>query len=130
DLVPLVSERPPHLAEEVDRVDELDLPPALRALAVGHDPDVGRDPGVVEELVGERDDRLEPVVLEDPAPDLALAAPGIAGEEGRAVEDDRDPAPTLLGRLHLRDHVLEEEERAVVDPREAGAEAAGVSQLL
>jgi hypothetical protein len=32
--------------------------------------------------------------------------------------------PPLGGRLHLRDHVLEEQERPVVDPGQASAESA------
>ena len=48
-FVPLVAQALPHLDEQVGRVDELDLAPALLALAVGDDPDVGRDAGVVED---------------------------------------------------------------------------------
>jgi hypothetical protein len=37
----------------------------------------GEDAGVVEELVGQHDDRVEPVVFQDPAADLALARPAV-----------------------------------------------------
>ena len=94
-----------------------------RLLAVGEHPDVGGDAGVVEELVGQGDDGLQPVVLDDPLADVALAAAGIAGEQRRAVEDDADAAAALLGCAHLREHVLEEEQRAVVDAGQSGAEA-------
>ncbi len=50
---------------------------------------------------------------------------GRAGEQRRAVEHDRQPGAALVDRLHLRDHVLEEQERPVVDAWEPGAEAAG-----
>ena len=106
------------LHEELAGVDELDLALALRLLAVGEHPDVGGDAGVVEELVGQGDDGLQPVVLDDPAADVALAAAGVAGEERRAVEDDADAAAAVLGRAHLGEHVLEEEQRAVVDARQ------------
>ena len=49
------------------------LPRRRLRLAVGHDPEVGGDAGVVEELVGQGDDGLQPVVLDDPAADLGLA---------------------------------------------------------
>ena len=77
-LVPLVSERLAHLLKELDAVDELHLALACFGLAVGDDPEVGRDPGVVEELVGQSDDGLEPVVLDDPLADLALARARVA----------------------------------------------------
>jgi hypothetical protein len=125
DLVALVAQGLAHLLVEVHGVDELDLALALRRLAVGDDPHVGEDAGVEEELVGQGDDGLQPVVLQDPAADLALPGAGVAGEQGRAVEDDGDAAAPRADRLHLADHVLQEQEGAVVDARQAGAEAAG-----
>src|SRR5581483_1023723 len=59
-----------------------------------------------------------------------FAAAGIAREQGRAIEDDADAATAVLDRLHLRDHVLEEQEGAVVDAGQAGAETAVVALLL
>ena len=87
-----------HLLEDLARVDELDLALPVLGLTVRHDPDVGVDAGVVEELVGQRDDGFEPVVLDDPAADLALARAGAAREERRAVEDDGDARAALRRR--------------------------------
>ena len=128
ELVALVAEALRHLHEEAAGVDELDLALAPGPLAVGEHPDVRRDAGVVEELVGQRDDGLQPVVLDDPAADVALAVARVAGEQRRAVEHDGDAAAAVLRRAHLREHVLEEEQRAVVDARQAGAEAAVVAE--
>ena len=50
-LPALVAEGLAHLAEVGDAVDELDLAAALGGLAVGKQPDVGADAGVVEHLV-------------------------------------------------------------------------------
>jgi len=50
------------------------LPRSLLRLTVGDNPDIGEDASVVEELVGERDDRLQPIVLYDPAADFTFAA--------------------------------------------------------
>ena len=118
------------LTKKLARVDELDLALAPGLLAVGEHPDVGGDAGVVEELVGQRDDGFQPVVLDDPLADVALAAAGVAGEERRAVEDDADAAAAILGSAHLREHVLQKEERAVVDARQSRAEAAVVAECL
>ena len=63
-------------------VDQLDLALAVGGFLVGDQPDVGVDAGVVEELIGQGDDGVEPVVLDDPAADVALAATGVTGEEG------------------------------------------------
>ena len=77
NLATLVSQALAQLDPERVGVDELDLPAPLGPFPVGEDPDVGRDAGVVEELLGQRDQRLQQVVLEDEAPDLALAAAGV-----------------------------------------------------
>ena len=58
-------------------VDQLHLALAMLGLAVGEHPDVGGDAGVVEEVQGQGDDRFEPVVLDDPAADVALSLPGV-----------------------------------------------------
>ena len=106
------------------------MPLRSRLLAVGEYPEVGRDAGVVKELVGQRDDGLQPVVFDDPLADVALAAAGIAGKKRRAVEDDADAAAAFLRRAHLGKHVLEEKQRAVIDARQAGAEASVEAEVL
>ena len=65
----------------------MDLFLAGLVLPVGEDPEVGGDAGVVEELFGQGDDGLQPVVLDDPAADFTFAGTGVAGEERRSVED-------------------------------------------
>ena len=105
------------------------LPRRSAGLRFVDEPDIGEDAGVVEKLVGQRHDAVEPVVLDDPAADVGRPRSGVAGEQRRAVEDDGDLragpvlVPLLVG-VHLGDHVLKEEERAVVDGREPGAEPA------
>ena len=49
---------------------------------------------------------------------------GAAGEQGRPVEHDGQPGAALVGALHLRNHVLQEQEAAVVDAGQPGTEAA------
>src|SRR5256885_11903626 len=56
-----------------------------RGLLVGKNPDVGGDAGVVEDVERQGDDGFEPVVLQHPAADVALALACIAGEQRRAV---------------------------------------------
>ena len=67
--------------EPLRRVDELDLALAMLGLAVGDHPDVGRDAGVVKHVERQRDDGFQPVILDDPTADVALALAGIAGEK-------------------------------------------------
>ena len=57
---------------------------------LGDEPNIGEDAGVVEKLVRQGDDGVEPVVLDDPASDIGRAGTGIAAEQGRAIEDDGD----------------------------------------
>ena len=79
--------------------------------------DVRRDASVVEHAEWQRDDGLQPVVLDDPAADVALALARITGEEGTAVVDLGDPAPELGPLLHLAKHVRQEEHLAVARSR-------------
>jgi hypothetical protein len=44
----------------------LDIAAPLGRFAIGDEPDVGVNARIVEQLVGESDDRIEPVVLDDP----------------------------------------------------------------
>ncbi len=136
DLAPLVAEALLHRHPEVAAIDELDLafarnrPSGTGVFAVRENPEVGGDAGIVEELLGQGDDRLQPVVLDDPAADLRFARAGVAGEERRAIEDDADAAAAFAGRAHLGQHVLEKEERAVIHARQPGAEPAFVAELV
>ena len=56
--------------------------------------------------------------------------PASAGEERRAVHDDRDPRPALSRVLLVREHVQQEEELPVADPRQAGPEPAGGAPVV
>lgn len=109
-------------------IDEHDAAPVGGGLVVAENPDVGKDAGVVEELVGEHDDAIEPVIFENPAADLAFARTTIAVGEGGAVEDDGDAAGAFFGRLHFGEHGLEEKQGAVVGARHAGL-VAGLFEL-
>jgi hypothetical protein len=117
DLPALIAKAPAHLHPERGRVDQLHLALARRRLAVGDEPHVGRDPGVVEELLGQCDQRFEQVILQNESADLALAADGIAGEQRRAVHDDRDARAAFPGVLRVREHVQQEEQLAIADSR-------------
>ena len=64
-------------------------------------------------LSGESDDGLQPVVLDDPAADVALALPGVPGEERTAVVHLGNAAAKLRALLHLGELVGEEEHLAI-----------------
>ena len=100
-------------AKPLGGVDELHLAAAVLGLPVGEHPDVGGDAGVVEHVERQGDDGLQPVVLDDPAADVALALAGVAGEERRAVVDLGDAAAERGVVLHLAQHVGQEEHLAV-----------------
>ena len=110
-------------------VDELDLALAVLGLAIGEHPDVGGDAGVVEHIERQGDDGFEPVVLDDPAADIALALPGVAGEERRAVVDLGDAAAERRVVVHLRGHVGQEEQLAVAGAGDEGQFLALVHHL-
>ena len=114
--------------ELLARVNEHHAPAVAGGLVVSQQPDVGEDAGVVENLVGQHDDGVKPVVLQNPAADFALARAAVAVGERRAVEDDGDAAAAFGGRHHLGQHGLQEEQSAVVHARHPGL-IAGLLQL-
>src|SRR5436305_13453006 len=116
-----------HGNTEIVGIDKLHLTTPLLLFAVGQHPDVGGDARVVEKLLRQGHNRLEPVVLQYPAADLALTTPGIAREERRAIHDDSHAASAPVGFLHTRQQVLQEEQLPVADTRRTGPEAARVA---
>ena len=130
DLVALVAQGLTHFLEKTRGVHELNPALTTGGFTVGHNPQVGVDAGVVEELVRQGHNGFEPVVLNDPAPDFALARTGTAGKERRAVEDNGQARTTLFGWLHLADHVLQEQQRPVVNARQSCAETPAESLFL
>src|SRR5437899_5870843 len=121
DVIALIAKRLAPLCEHLRRVDELHLTPPLRMLAVGENPNVCTDACVEEKLVRQADDRLHPVVINHPAPNLTLPRSRPAGEEGRAVEDDRHPRAAILRTLPLGDHMLQEPQAPVINAWQTGA---------
>src|SRR6266566_2169431 len=129
DLATLVAEATAHGNVKLARVEELDLALAALLLAVGDDPDIGADPGVVEHLLGQGDEGFEPVVLDDPLADVALARTRAAREKWRSAEHNRQARAVFVllrqDRLEFADHVLQEQQRATVDARQASTKATG-----
>ena len=116
-----------HFLPETAGVDDLHQPLAVRRFAVGEYPHVSADAGVVEHVGGQADDGLHQVVLQHVAADFGFARAGAAGEQGRAVEHDAEAAAALHRRTHLADEVQQEQQRAVRDAGQAGAEASVVA---
>src|SRR5439155_23784922 len=73
NLPALVTKTLAHGNPEGRRVDELNFSPSLGRLAIGEYPDVGGNARVVEKLLRQRDQRLEPVGFQNEASDLTLA---------------------------------------------------------
>src|SRR5690606_6285908 len=136
ELLAFVAQAFFHFPGEVAGVDQLHLAFALVAFAVGDDPDIGGDAGVVEQLVGQADHGLQPVVLDDPAANIALSAAGVTGKQRRAVEHHGNArafarlAAFVFAGYALAEHVLEKQQGAIVDARQAGAEAAVEAELV
>jgi len=93
---------------------------SVRGLPVRQHPYVGGDAGVVEDVERQGDDGLQPVVLDDPSPDVALTLPGVSGEQGTSVVDLGDPASERRVPLHLGELVRQEEHLAVAAAGDEG----------
>src|SRR5207253_5402774 len=104
-----VTEAPTHGDVHLAGVQKLNLTLAPLFFTVGDDPNVSTDAGVVEHLFRQGDDRLQPVVPDDPFADIALARARTSSEERRATEDDSEARAVLvflrLYGLEFVDHV-------------------------
>src|SRR5207249_11272327 len=100
------------------------------AFSVRQHPEISRNAGVVEKLIGQSHDRLQPVVLDNPASDFRFAAAGVAREKRRAIEDNANATATFLRFAHLRKHVLKKKQRAIIDARCACTETALETQRV
>ena len=133
-LTSLVAQAATHGLPAGAGINELNFALAVRLLAVGDEPDIGADAGVVEHLFRQGDNSLKPVVLNHPFANLALSAAGTAGKERRAVKNNGQTRAVLvllgLVRLKLAEHMLQEEQRAVVHPWQAGPESSAKAQLF
>src|SRR5262249_49947840 len=96
DATAFVAEAFFHLHPELAGVDELPLAFARFFLSVGEHPQVGENPGVIEELLGQSHDRLKPIVLDNPLTDVAFTAARVAGEKRRTIEYDGNAAASFL----------------------------------
>ena len=108
--------------EALARVDEQHFPFVFDGFRLRHDPDVGGDARVVEGVVRQLDDGVQPVVFDEILADVARAGARVAREERRAVLDDGHAAAVLL---QLRDAVQQEEHLPVAFRRQPCAETAG-----
>lgn len=78
---PLVPERLTHRLPRLAGIDQLDLALTMIGLAIGDDPEIRGDACVVEHLLGERNDALQLIVLDDPSTDLGLTTTSSACEQ-------------------------------------------------
>ena len=62
---------------------------------VSQHPDVGENAGVVKQLIGQHDNRIQPVVFQNPPPNFAFAGTTVSVRQRRAVEDNGNPAAGL-----------------------------------
>src|SRR5437660_11011 len=73
----ILAQRP----EPLRSIDELHLASALVDLAIGYEPDVSSNTGVVEHVERKRDDRIQPIVFDQITAHVALTLTGVAGEK-------------------------------------------------
>ena len=106
DFTPFVAQTFAHLNPVTGGVYELNPILSGLVLPVAQYPDVGADAGVVKQLLRQGDDGFEPVVLQNPAADFALAAARIAGKQRRAIHHDGHTPATVLRVFHPGEHVL------------------------
>src|SRR5258708_7444654 len=78
-------------------------------LSIRKRPHVSGNSSVVEHVERQCDNRFEPIVFDNPLPNIALALPRVTRKKCGTVVDLRDPAPELGLVLHLGEHVCEKQ---------------------
>jgi hypothetical protein len=116
-------------APQAGDVDELDAAAAMLRPPVRENPQVGADAGAEEDLRGQGDDGFDQIILQQPAADFGFARAGPAVEQRRAGQHDHRAAAAFVRQFQLAGQVQQKEHGAVVDARQAGAEAAAAAHL-
>src|SRR5262249_1170556 len=88
EFVALVAKALFHLLEMPRTLDQLPLAAPVLRFAVSDQPQISVNARIVEKLIRQRDDGVEPIVLDDPTADIAFAGAGITGEQRRPVKDN------------------------------------------
>ena len=81
-------------------------------------------------MIRQGDYGFQPVVFDDPLADVAFAIACLPRKQGGAVENNADAAAAIFAWLHLGDHMLQEQQRAIIDTRQASAEAPGIAKVI
>ena len=95
-------------------------------LVFRHNPDIGRDPGIVKAVVGELNDRIQPVVFNQITADLARPGTRVSGKKRRAVLNNRHP-PSVC---QLGNPVEQKEHLPVTLRGESRSETPAGSELM
>ena len=95
------------------RVDQLHLALSMSRLTVGQYPHIRRNASVVKHVERQGDDGLQPVVLDDPAADVALALTRVSCKQRAAIVDVGDAAAQRRILLHLGELIGEEHHLAI-----------------
>ena len=115
----LVTEILTQLAIQQIRIDQLHpTAPRLR-LGIAHKPDIGRDAGVIEQIVRQLNDRIQQIVFDQIATDVRLPAARIAGEQTRTIVNAGNARPdgTVGDGLHLARHLHQKQQLPVAGAR-------------
>ena len=124
-LAVLIAQVLPQGHEPLCRIDELNLALPVSWLSVREDPDIGRNPCVVEDTERQGDDGFKPVVFDDPPADFTFARAGITREKRTAIVYLGDAGTQRRIVLHLRKLVGQEHHLAI-----AGARDQAVSRIV
>ena len=126
DHVALVAETLAHLFIETGSVDQTHFSFPSVLFAVGQNPDISGNAGVVEQLIRKANNSLQQIIFNNPAADFTFSASGITGEHWRTVKYNTDATSTFFRRVHFGNQMLEKQERAVRDAGQTSAKSATI----
>ena len=105
DMVALAAPALAHLLEKAGGVDELHLARPPGRLAIGDNPDIRGDAGIVKQVGGQRHNRFQPVMLDNPLAKILLspdpASPVKSGEPLNTMADAFRRYGAFLFSIHF-----------------------------
>src|SRR5690606_29397656 len=106
-LTILVTQVFPEFAVKLSGIDKLYLAFAILGFVVAQNPDIGGNPSIVKEVVGQLYNGFEPIIFDDIAADIAFAPSCIPGKETGSVVYGSNTGThgTLVERFHLVHHL-------------------------
>lgn len=85
----------------------------MRRFPIGQHPYIGGNSGVIENIERQGHDGFQPVIFNDPSPDIAFSLSSIAGKQRRAIVNFGDATAKSSAVLHFAELICQKQQLPV-----------------